>query len=156
MREFQALTTLLFAWSISMVAMFLFIGFFAYWIKYHPRLARKLSKKFALLPVIDSQGKLIWGKFYYQYQEYEAGMVLGGSIQRETYGKKITWSGSGSFIPSYKTYFIGQSSMGVRKHLKSEGWTGKLAQKRQQEQNLKNWEKLLGPKLFQEFMNDSK
>ena len=146
--EFEAIMYLLWASSFAFILSLMFIGFFTYWLKYHPRLARKVVKSFALFPVQTNNGKVLWLRWYYKYQEYEAGMVLGGSINQETYGKKITWSGSGSFIPSYKTKFVGTSYMGVRQFFKQDGWVSVAGKKRQSLQNLKNWERLLGKDLF--------
>jgi hypothetical protein len=153
--EFEAILFLYTAAAFSFLFGLIFIAFMGYWIKYHPRLEKKLSKHFAIFPITLSNHQTIWWQSYYLYQEYEAGMVLGGTIQTERYGKKITWSGSGSFIPSYKTYFIGLSPFGVRTHFKQDGWKGKVRQKREQAQNLANLEKFFGKDLMDKWRSNS-
>lgn len=137
-------------WASSFVFIFMMIGlfFFNYWLKYHPRLAKRIVKGFAFTPVKLSNGKTIWGKFYYKYQNYEAGYVLGGTIKRQSFGKKISWTGSGSFIPSYVTKHIGSSFMSCRSYKNQSGWLSVLGKKRKKEQNLKNLEQFFGKELM--------
>ncbi len=153
--ELYVAFSLLWAGSLVFILMMVSLFFFNYWLKYHPRLEKRIIKTFAFFPTKLSTGKSIWGKFYYKYQVYEAGYVLGGTIKEQKFGKKISWMGSGSFIPSYSTKYLGESWMSCRKYKKQSGWMGVLAKKKKTQENLKNLEKFFGKELMDKWVKNT-
>lgn len=146
-----------FSWAIAFafLALFSFL-FFCY--VHGERKEKKLSKGFALFPTLLNNRQVVWLKSYVKYQEFSPGICLGGTIRPTYSGKKnryVSWSGSGSFIPSYETIYKGNSIFGIRNHLKKDGFKGAVRRQREKEQNIKNLEKFFGKDVVDKWVKRS-
>lgn len=151
------LDLLTYSWMMGLGFLFaLFIGFSFY--VHGTRKEKKISKRFALLPVLTSNQKFLWLRFYIRYQEFSPGVCLGGTIRPTYSGKKnryVAWHGSGSFIPSYETKYRGLSMFGIRPILKKDGFKGEVRKKRERAKNRADFEKFFGKEFTQKWWGNN-
>lgn len=155
MKEFFLIYFLLAAQGLSMIICFVLIGGFMLFLK-RARPEFRFQKLFAFFPVVI-KGKTVWLKFYYRYQEYGAGVVLGGTLKTHyTEDGKVWWSGSGSFFPSYKTLWTGERKFAYREFLRQEGWRSVKQQKIDEVKRVEGLRNFFGEEFYEKHLKNCK